>query len=69
MKKIGNVMPVNKRHGSKLKQKQNQKNIVSDDPNLKLAARKIRPKQKRMAENKPDPNSPFAVLAALKTKT
>ena len=40
---------------------------MSENRNLKSANR-LRPNHKRSTEKQPDPNSPFAVLAALKTK-
>jgi ATP-dependent RNA helicase SUPV3L1/SUV3 len=53
----------NQRRGTKPKDDRNAQNRKS-----KLADGKPQAGQRRQAEKQPDPNSPFAVLAALKTK-
>ena len=53
-----------KHDGPKLKQDRNGQN-----GNSKYSVGKPRPRQKQAAGKQPDPNSPFAVLAALKIKT
>ena len=57
----------NKHKGAKTRQGRKGQNHNSGDRNPKSANR-LRPNHKRSAEKQPDPNSPFAVLAALKTK-
>jgi len=53
----------NQRRGTKPKGDRNAQNRKS-----KLTGGKPQAGQRRQAEKQPDPNSPFAVLAALKTK-
>ena len=58
---------VNKHNGPKAKQGRKDQNHNGKNRNLKSG---VRPQlnHNRPAEKQPDPNSPFAVLAALKTK-
>ena len=58
---------VNKHNGSNVKKGRKGQNYNGKNRNLKSGV-KPRSKNKRPAEKKPDPNSPFAVLAALKSK-
>ncbi|MDC0062882.1 helicase-related protein [Candidatus Puniceispirillum sp.] len=58
---------VNKHNGPRAKQGRKGQNHNGTNRNLKSGVRP-RPNHKRPAEKQPDPNSPFAVLAALKTK-
>ena len=55
-----------KKKGAKAKQGRKGQNHNDQNRNLK-SARKLRPNHKRSNEKQPDPNSPFAILAALKT--
>ena len=57
----------NKRNGRKAKQGGKGKDHNGQNRNHKSGGRR-RPNHKRLIEKQPDPNSPFAVLAALKTK-
>ena len=57
----------NKHKGSTTKQGRKGQNHNGQNQNQKSANRS-RPNHKRSKEKQPDPNSPFAVLAALKTK-
>ena len=57
----------NKHNGPKAKQGRKVQNYNGKKRNLKFEV-KPQSKNKRPAEKQPDPNSPFAVLAALKTK-
>ena len=58
---------VSKHNGPKAKQGRKGQNQNGKNRNLKPGV-SPRPNHKRPAEKQPDPNSPFAVLAALKTK-
>ena len=58
---------VNKHDGPKAKQGRKGQNHNGKNRNLKYGVRP-RPNHKRSDEKQPDPNSPFAVLAALKNK-
>jgi ATP-dependent RNA helicase SUPV3L1/SUV3 len=57
----------NKHKGAKAKQGRKGQNHNDQNRNRK-SADKLRPNHKRSIEKQPDPNSPFAILAALKTK-
>jgi len=58
---------VNKHNGPKAKQSRKGENYNGQNRNRKSVS-SPRPNHKRPTEKQPDPNSPFAVLAALKTK-